>query len=167
MENNEYSCMLNLPYPCVKGKDANRLVAELLYKAYLGELYSISEYSYQEILFQNEYKIAAEIIECIAITEMKHFKMIGKLIFELGYDPKIKFTDGVRKSIKTTRNVYPSVNKEFLKSSIYNDMTEEGLAAATYRKIAELTTDKDIKAIINRIILDEEHHAETLQRLIV
>ncbi len=164
MEKNEYSCVLNLPYPCIKGRDNNRLVAELLYKAYLSELYAISEYSYQEILFENEYKVAAEIIECIAITEMKHFKMLGKLIFELGYDPKIKFTDGMRKSIKISRN--PSVNEAFFKNAIYGDIVDERSSAANYRKIVELTDDKDIKAIINRIILDEEHHAETLERII-
>jgi len=164
MEKNEYSCVLNLPYPCVKGNDNNRLVTELLYKAYLSELYAISEYTYQEILFEKDYKVAAEIMECIAVTEMKHFKMLGKLILELGYDPKIKFTDGQHKSIKTVRN--PSVNDTFFKNAVYGDIIDVRSAAMTYRRIAELTTDKDIKALINRIILDEEHHAEALERLI-
>ena len=164
MDKNEYSCVLDLPYPCVKGKDNNRLVAELLYKAYLSELYAISEYIYQEMLFESDYKIAAETIECIANTEMKHFKMLAKLILELGYDPKIKFTDGSHKSIKNLHS--QSVNDMFYKKTIYDDIINEKSSAATYRKILGITADKDIKALINRIMLDEEHHAETLERLI-
>lgn len=164
MDKNEYSCVLDLPYPCVKGKDNNRLVIELLYKAYLGELYAISGYTYQEMLFESDYEIAAETIECIAITEMKHFKMLGKLILKLGYDPKIKFTDSSHKSIKAWRN--PSVNDMFYKKTIYDDIAEEKSSAAAYRKILGITADKDIKELINRIILDEEHHVETLERLI-
>lgn len=164
MEKNEYSCILNLPYPCIKGRDNNRLIAELLYRAYFSELSAVSEYLYQEILFEKEYKVASEIIECISITEMKHFNMIGKLIFELGYDPKIKFTDGTHKSIKVARN--PSVNDAFFKNAIYGDIIEERSSVMGYRRIVEMTTDSNIKSLINRIILDEENHIETLERLI-
>lgn len=149
----------NLEYPEIKvsGKDLN-LAAELMY-VYAGnvsELSSVNLYMYQSFISD----ITSE-LEGIAIVEMRHVEILAKLIVLLGGDPKFNSGDGLNwcsNNINYNKNVYEFLN--------YNIMIEK-IAISNYKRIIDLSNDKYVKNILERIIMDEKVHIEVFERLLL
>lgn len=149
----------NLEYPEIKvsGKDLN-LAAELMY-VYAGnvsELSSVNLYMYQSFISD----ITSE-LEGIAIVEMRHVEILAKLIVLLGGDPKFNSGDGLKwcsNNINYNKNVYEFLN--------YNIMIEK-IAISNYKRIIDLSNDKYVKNILERIIMDEKVHIEVFERLLL
>lgn len=83
---------VNKPYPQIKVERQNREHAEILMSDYSGmvsESAAIFQYSYQ-FIYKFKNKEFYETIEGIAIVEMKHLFMLGKIIKLLGVDPVFK-----------------------------------------------------------------------------
>ncbi len=149
------TCILNLSYPDISDISPDPRLASLLYEAYAGrqgEITAISNYIYQSIVFKDPAPILSELLECISITEMKHFKILGKMILLLGRDPVIKA------QIRGT----PIDHRATLISNMENALTQniesEKRAVEYYKKVALHTHDKAVTAMLKRIIMDEEHH---------
>ena len=159
------NCFLNLHYPQVSNaSDKRKNILESIYRIYINKFVSVSEYIYQNLMFSTTHPIVSDIVECISITELKHFKLLGKLLTSLGINPRIRYTDLNRKSRDSEHasRTNDSELKNFLFSDIYfakNFIQELNL-------LSRATNDTVIKALTSRLILDEQHKIELLEELI-
>ena len=167
MEDKCKNCRLDIPYPSVENVKCDNRTVRMLCDAYTGavsELGAISEYSYQTIILENEFPVAADILECISVTEMKHFHCLGRLILGSGIDPAIRFSGRGGRQKTGLRPI--TVDEGWFRNAILTDIAAENDAVRMYEEIAHEASSGELKAIINRIILDERHHAELLTDLL-
>lgn len=152
-------CMLNVPYPDIKAECQNPRYAKVLMQLCAGrssELTSVSQYTYQEIVIRERDKELSEALECIALTEMKHFHILTELIHMLGGDPKLRANAGARPNTWWSGE-YPSYTNSI--DNILNDNIQaEKRAAADYRNAIDYINDKYVCENLERIIIDEEYH---------
>ena len=150
-----FDCKLDIPYPELKVEKENKDYAYLLLEDYAGinsELSSITQYSYQNFneFFSN--KNLSNSLKEIAIVEMHHLAILGKLIKLLGVNPIYKTNEYWH-----SKNICYTVN---IKEMLLSDIDLEEKAIINYQKHIKLIDDKYIKAMLERIILDEEKHLE-------
>lgn len=157
-------CTLPVPYPeiCVSGQNKN--YARMLSEAYAGtggELSAILQYTYGHIVSEDESpERLSPTLECVAITEMKHLEMLGELIFMLGGDPK--FCDAVSRGCFDAGKVnYQTQPERIIRAAIAG----ERAAVSLYRELMRKIDDECVRAVIRRIILDEEHHIKIFSEL--
>ena len=153
----------NEPYPKLEEIKQDYNFGRKLYDAYsgnYGELTSILQYTYEGITNETE-KEMKKILQRIAIDEMKHLKILGEILIELGFIP---FYMGSR------NNKWCSDNVKYKFKTIYEmleyNIESEKYAIKEYKKLIEITDCKCIKEVINRIIKDEENHIRILKAIL-
>ena len=162
--NETFNCRLDVAYPEVRTESRNTGYAALLTNDIAGkvsELSAITQYLYQHIVVKNE-KIASA-LECISQVEMMHYEMISTLIYDFGGTPKLAVISGC--SARYWSGQYPDYScdpKSFLATNISN---EQSAIAAYSARITQIN-DSYVKAVLERIIMDEEHHIEIFRQLL-
>ena len=111
------------------------------------------------MILKEKYSYIADTLECLSITEMKHFELLGQLIVSLGGDPVIGETD--RRRLYYWNGSYAD-GAARLEKIITDDIRAEKRAAADYTAFLSHSEDEGVNAVIERIIKDEEHHIEIL-----
>ena len=157
------NCALPLPYPETDDIKKDTNIASLLYEAYagkIGALNAVSDYIYQSLLYEGDAPAMSELFNCFAMTKMKHFKIIGRTILKLGADPKIK---AQIRNTSTNTKIAPA---ERLFEHIKKNKELEQLTSSFYKKIIIHTQDKALICILNRLIVDNEHHISVLNEII-
>jgi len=140
------------PYPKVEDGDDPATVALLKedYAGAEGELSGVLQYVYQHMMSEGDESFANAMLQ-IAIVEMTHLDMLGDAIKALGGSPT--FDNG--KFYWDTSNVdYAAGLQEMLQANINAEKT----AIANYGKHAAQTANVFVKALLERIIKDEELH---------
>lgn len=154
-----------LPYPCIDCLTTDLRSGQIISFAYAGlngELTAILQYSYHKLHFAAVNEADAELLERIAIAEMTHLEILGKSMLKLGVNPLYL--------------QYPNSNKYYVASDVsraytptkmlMDDVMSELNAIAEYKKMLFVLTNEQVQAIIQRIILDEEVHLETLKGML-
>ncbi len=83
-------CRCDLPYPPVEVTCPNPAALPILRNLYAGrrsELGAITQYCYQSFLLSGEREPIAKLLRDIAIVEMHHLEMLGRLICLCGGTP--------------------------------------------------------------------------------
>ena len=159
-------CTLPMPYPEIRVEGENKNYAKMLSIAYAGadgELSAILNYIYSHIVTEGKKPYSlCDVFECIAVVEMRHFETLGKLIFLLGEDPKFYSAMGRPSYFNTGTLSYANDVSQILKNSIAG----EKKAVDLYRELSKVISDIYIKQILDRIILDEEHHIKIFSELL-
>ena len=79
------------PYPTLDGISPDCRALHIISPAYAsstGELNAILQYNYHAVTFECKgFEEYAELIDSVAVAEMMHLKLLGKLIFALGAQP--------------------------------------------------------------------------------
>ncbi len=140
------------PYPTVeKGSDPNTV--RMLKEDYAGavsEMTAVMQYIYQNILSSDNESFANAILQ-IGIVEMSHLDMLGDAILALGGNPT--FGNGTvfwqGKLVNYARTL-----PEMLRA----DIESETQAIANYERHAANTTNASVRALLRRIIKDEQLH---------
>ena len=148
----------NLPYPDIKVEKENIEYAKLLSYPYAGlvsEDTATHLYMYQSFILDDE---VGNILEKIAIVEMKHLELLAKTINLLGLKPEYKVND-----IPWTTN-YVDYNNN-LKDILKINIEAETLAIKNYNNLIKVIDDKYIKELLKRIIIDEEIHLKIFKDL--
>ena len=145
------------PYPMVgKGSDPNTV--KMLKEDYAGavsEMTAVAQYIYQNILSTDDESFANAVLQ-IAIVEMSHLDMLGDAILALGGNPT--FGNG---SIFWQPS---SVNySKTLPEMLMADINAESQAIVNYETHASQTTNADVKALLERIVQDEQLHLRFFQ----
>jgi bacterioferritin len=151
-------CALSEPYPEIKVKMPNRYYAELLLEDYAGqvsEMTAINQYFYHYLLWEERFQDIAKLEECVSIIEMLHLEMLGKIIRLLGVEPRFNTLTSNRRTFWNAEYVYYGRG---VCDRLSADIAAEKSAIAQYRKHQELIQDPYIDAVLERIIMDEEHH---------
>lgn len=158
------SCLLDIPYPEISVCGKNPHYAALLSEDYAGqtsELSAVTTYLFQHFICTNE--VISDSLQCIASVEMKHMGFLGELIAQFGGCPRI--------GVQTSCNIrfwsgqylnYETDPKSFIKRNIAG----ERAAIMNYRKRIDQICDRYVQAVLERIILDEEHHIKIFKELL-
>jgi len=136
----------------------NRFYAELLLEDYAGqvsEMTAINQYFHHHIMFEERYPDLAELEECLSIIEMWHLEMLGETIRLLGVDPQLR-------TLTTNKQTYWCADYVYYGTALCDrlaaDVAAEKAAIANYREHQRLIRDPHIVEMLERIIMDEEHH---------
>ena len=157
---------IDLPYPSLAGVVCDLKTAGLVSPAYAGvhsELTATLQYVYHYLNFIKEFdEKTADTLMGIAIAEMEHLEILGKLLIKLGVDPVYTHFPPYKTEYYSTRAI--SYSKTPVKM-LLDDISGEMVAISEYRKIIECSDNERVNEIIARIILDEELHLTVLKDL--
>ena len=155
---------MDLPYPEVKvNKKDIPLAKEILY-SYAGKVSedtAVHDYIFQ-MMMQDDEELK-KILRGIAIVEMHHIEILGKLIYALGLTPI--FASVENDYTEWSSGKYIDYNNNW-RQTLMNNIYQEQEAIRNYEKIILKTNDNNIKHIIKRIILDERLHIEIFTKLL-
>lgn len=158
----DYLFKADLPYPKIEIKAKNANEVKLLMPVYGGresETTAILGYIYSHYVTS---KTEGDISKCllsIAITEMHHHEMLGEAIFDLGGTPYIGG------NYNYWQGGYVNYEKDPIRI-LKNAIAAEKQAIHDYKAVVARTTLPEIKLMIERIILDEQVHIDTLNQLL-
>lgn len=161
MGNNMHRSRYTLPepYPEVRVAGRNLFYAQLLlddYASDTSELNAINQYLYHYFRFKcQDLEDIAELEEGISIVEMRHLEMLAETILMLGGDPRYRGFQNNNQQYYTSSYVYYGYSVLDMLSS---DIDAERGAIVQYRRHAEQISDPYVRALLNRIIKDEEYH---------
>ncbi|NPV93057.1 MAG: bacterioferritin [Firmicutes bacterium] len=149
------------PYPEVRVTAKNRFYAQLLLEDYASEtseLDAINQYLYHSFRFK-QWNLGdlAELEEGISIIEMRHMEMLAELILKLGGDPRYWVIRDNDQRYYSTSSVYYGHSVLDMLSA---DIEAERIAIVNYRRHAGMINDPYVRAVINRIVRDEEYHLQ-------
>ena len=153
----------HIPYPDTDGIiKAPTLVGKVASVRAL-ELDAISDHIYLALIFERSAPALSELFEKLAGSEMEHFLLLGKMTIALGGDPAIKLRQhgGIAGERGSSKGL--SSPCHILKLTL----DRERYMLENYdRLLAIFSGDAVARALIERIILDKEHHAKMLSRAI-
>lgn len=164
--NDVFNVVVNIPYPNIEISRKDPSFAYKLLNVYAGnisELSAITQYSFQSF-YLNEYKDLSNILEQISIVEMRHLKILAKLILKLGLTPYyVTYCCGNRPNPWNADYIdYTLDYRDMLLSNINSEIS----AIRDYNRLINETNDTNIKEILRRIIVDEEKHIEIFKELL-
>ena len=155
----EHSSRPSLPYPDVDGITRDPSLIGPISVARVGELGDISDYVYFSLMLEDISPSMSELFDKMAMTEMRHFWLLGKMLIRLGGDPAVR-----------TRHSNPFYGKperidtQTVKRIVSGALEGEQAGSKNYFKLAASTPDKAASALLERIAEDEAHHARMLSR---
>lgn len=152
------------PYPSTKGVGKNLAYAKIIQESLsspISEFTAISQYVFDHMISGPQNVDISEAFEGIAIVEMEHLELLGKLIIELGAIPyykgdwRNKFWQG--NFVKYNTN---------LRTMILCAISDEKKAISQYQRSIDMIKEPKICKLLERIILDEEVHIEIFKELL-
>lgn len=161
MPENKLNCNLSLPYPRVCTADLNRYDAQMIRTLLARKLYAINEYIIQSILLADDHACLADMIDCIALTEVKHFKLLGRLLYISGEE--ISMREFKSESAKCGNG--RKCGQSTVCCILSQNMEREKNSISDIRLVLSQVHDGSAKAVLKRILADEEHHAELFAQL--
>lgn len=153
------------PYPKITIERPNKEVAGLLSHVYASnesELTAIHQYSFQSMILKTEYPDIARILLEISKVEMNHLYLLGQTIHQLGSVPIFADCNFNMETYWNGFDVYYDVD---LKTILEIDIESEQRAIHDYQMLKTTIKDCEIKALIERILLDEQIHLEIFLQL--
>ena len=149
---------INKPYPVIKVCNKNIEYGRMMLDNVGGicsEMSAIALYQYNHIISKKKCKELSKMFEEISICEMHHLEMFLELAFDLGMDPRLW-------SCSNDYNEYwsPSYNnyQGRLITLLENSIDGDSKAIIKYSHQRDIIDDHYIKAILDRIIEDEQLH---------
>ncbi len=104
----------------------------------------------------------ADTLVAIAIAEMHHLDILGEAMLKLGVNPRfVQYPNS--KCYFDTSCVSQSVMPQKM---IMDDIQGEMDAIAEYKKMLFVLKNENVAAVIQRIIIDEQLHLETLKEML-
>ena len=148
------------PYPDTDGIIKNtRLLCDIA-GARAAEFETISNYVYYSLILADEYPMLSELFEKMSMTEMRHFQLLGRMMIKLGGDPSVRIRHSTA-SCGCVSHESPHQVKRILSDALEHEQA----AHRNYTRICEACcADRCAAALIERLALDEEHHARMLSR---
>ena len=162
------NCRVDKPYPEIKVEKKNIEYAKLLLNDYaspVGEDRAIHQYIYQNFDKFNEDPVFAKTLSQIAMVEMKHLELLGETIKLLGINPEFRFVDKNTNYLVYWNSSYVNYTTNIIEM-LKSDILIEKEAIKNYRYHISIIDDKYIKALLYRIIEDEQMHIQCFNMLL-
>lgn len=155
---------LDLPYPSIEHLEEDYKSARIISSAYAGmhsELGAVLQYVYHAFYFEKAGdEQTADILDGIAIAEMRHLEILGATLLKLGADPVFTACPPFKNNFYNTSKIAYSKTRQKM---LLDDLSGEIYASENYGKMLEELTNEQVAAIIARIKLDEELHIKVLK----
>ncbi|MGE5455803.1 MAG: ferritin-like domain-containing protein [Ignavibacteriales bacterium] len=158
---------MNDTYPDIKVEMPNVEYAMILLQDYAGtvsEETAIHLYMYQNFLQDGKWDEFAKELEKIAIVEMHHLELLGKTILKLGLNPIFATVNAESDNVIHWNSENVNYTDE-IREMLHADIKAEVSAIKQYEIHKEMINDKYIKALLARIIQDEEGHLKIFNEL--
>lgn len=152
-------CSLPEPYPYVKYTELNRYDTLMLKNLLQLKLYSFCEYIFASVLLRDNYPELSDIYDCISISELKHIKLIGRML-----SGKVLLNELITGNGRKTRKQF-SCNFTSPHEIIVRSLEGEKEAVSNIKLVNSQLHNKEATALLARIGADDEHHAEILAHL--
>lgn len=156
-------CLVNKPYPKIRVEKKSLETAKILSHLYASnesEMTAINQYIYETLVLEN--KEIASIIRDIAIVEMHHLEILGKLINCLGCMPIYADSNYNETNYWNSDYVYYDTD---LKTILDINIEAETKAIYNYQMVLNVIDDIYVKENIKRILEDEYLHLEIFEKL--
>lgn len=154
----------DLPYPSVDllTKDIRSgNIISFAYATMRGEITATLQYVYHHFYLSGINEDDAQTLMCIAIAEMKHIDILGEAMLKLGVSPKYVQCPNTKTYYDTSMVSQSTTPQKMLMDDIQGELN----AIADYKKMLFVLKNEQVEAIIQRIILDEQLHLETLKKM--
>lgn len=154
------------PYPPIRVSGPNPVYARILQTDYASadsELTAAHLYVYGSLVLAPECPEAAGIMHGIAVVEMNHLDMLGRMICQLGGNPRFQAQDRRGRMTPWCAAMLPYQTN--LKNALQISIQGEKGAIAQYEKHMEMIREEDICVVIRRILEDEHIHLQLLNGL--
>lgn len=154
--------MGRIPYPELSNVTPDYKFGRMVYDAFAGsksELSTILTYVY-EYLTNGDFDEVVTFLKMISKQEMKHLELLGEILVSLGMEPYYMSTYGNKWCSDNVKTTF-SCLEDMLKFNI----EEEKEAIKGYQNLVEMCANESIKAVIRRIIMDEENHVQIFEIL--
>jgi len=146
-------------YPAEELAEWARLLL-VAYAAPLSELTAITQYCYQQVVWDN--LEAKEVLFRISLDEMEHLNTIAQILKNLGYEPRYWVMEGEPVYWNAVLVNYSTNPREMLES----DINSEFHAVRSYRELINHIPDPFIKNRITHILNAEERHIRDFEGLL-
>lgn len=159
--------MVDLPYPPVQVQGQNQVYANILSIDYCGavsEMTAIAQYINHENRLSCDRCPLAKTILGIAMAEMIHLQKLGELIFLLGGSIEFVAKPPNGRPSMWTPEYFAIQNN--VKNMLLADIEGEKAAIHQYKMHSKVIQDSEIRAVLARIIKDEEYHIMILQSML-
>ncbi len=155
------------PYPSVEGVCPDCRALRIISPAYassMGELNSILQYNYHAVMFDSKgLEEYAKILDSVAMAEMLHLKLLGKLICALGAPPVYSVCPPAGFNFYSAKFVSYSRS---LKNMVEDDVLSERHAIMSYAHMLDRLRNDRVAEIIARILEDEKIHLQAFTELL-
>ncbi len=166
MNHQELNFMLSemnrIPYPVLSDVIPDYKFGRLVQDSYAGnksELTTILTYVFQDLTNRDKEEVAM-FLGIIAKQEMKHLQLLGEILVRLGLQPYYRSTYGMKWCSDNVRAEY-SCLEEMLSFNIKSEKE----AIKGYHSLIDKCENDSIKAVLARIIMDEECHVQIFEYL--
>ena len=160
------SYQLNKPYPEPVGLTENRRAGRLLLRCYAGgcsEMTAANQYLYQYLQSPGGNMQLIQAFCEICEVERLHLALLGRVLRQLGVDPRFRVAGPEGSVHWSARHVnYAATVREMLLS----DIAHEDEILNLYQQTAARIDNSQIRALIGRIMEDEQLHLESLRDLL-
>lgn len=154
------------PYPPVQVCGPNGRWAEMMLQnvgACHSEMSAVSLYFYNSVITEGRRQEISRCFQRISVVEMRHLDIFARLAFLLGADPRLWSGPPRRLGYwSPSCNSYPRDLAPMLQNAIHGEMD----TISRYRQQSSCIADANIKAILDRVILDERLHVDIFQSLL-
>lgn len=136
------------------------IMLKRIYAGLKSEFTSLTQYMYQHYIVWSNPKLnnLSEILEKIAIQEMKHHEIIAKILVKCGIDPKnCVYIDG-NKNLCDYWKASSVVYEKTLTKMFESNVSLERRTIQDYKEIIDKTDNENLIKIMLRIIKEEEEH---------
>ncbi len=155
----------DLPYPSVDTLVKDVRSGNIISSAYAtlrGEITATLQYTYHHFYMEQTSEDYAKVLMQIAVAEMKHIDILGTAMLKLGVSPKYVQCPNTHAFYNTSVVSQATVPQKMIMDDIQGEMN----AIADYQKMLFVLKNEQVEAIIQRIILDEQLHLETLKKML-
>ena len=166
MNNQDFSFvfkeMSKIPYPELVNVEPDYKFGRLVYDSYAGgksELTTILSYVFQYLTNEDTTEVAMFLM-MIAKQEMKHLELLGEILVSLGLEPYYMSTYGNKWCSDNVRTTFRS-----LEEMLMFNIGSEKEAIQEYKHLMNVCGNESIKAVLARIIMDEENHVQIFEML--
>lgn len=146
------------PYPPIEVQGQDAAYARMMLESMAGchsEMSNIGLYVYASTVLEERCPKASVYFHKIAVVEMRHLGMLSQLALLLGADPRL-WSHPNNRAAYWDPSCIPYTRD--LPALLSHALTGENKAIEEYRRQIEKISDPCVKAVLERIVLDEEKH---------
>ena len=165
-QNGKYCVELDLPYPPIQPETHRKDYAYAMLSnvgSDVSEMSAVGLYFYNSVILAPQYQDIARCFRQLSMVEMHHLNIFATFAHQMGLDPRLWSAQKGRNRYWTPGFLqYP----QQLLALLHNALQAETNAVQKYTRQAETIQDANIVANLQRIIQDETHHIQLLQRML-